>query len=169
VGFSTYRGWEGAEAWGWLPQLMTFLDEGDVMFVSGTVRPCPQLDNSGYSSDPIQDVAIALRKCPSFGLSRTDPNSTLHYSANTGTAAVNANTGHSSGCTNCVTAAGSHAGGGITGPWGAFGMDAFGRKFADFGNGTSKVIVVMETSRSGTGADILYSTSGQGPAPPWYH
>jgi hypothetical protein len=88
------------------------------------------------SSATVANVGIELRQCPSYGGAVV--NHTLAYSSNTGTGAV---------------AMENVNGGGAVGPWAGFGTDAFGRGLGEFPYGASKVVIVMETARSGSSAN----------------
>jgi prepilin-type N-terminal cleavage/methylation domain-containing protein len=160
--WSTSSGWGslGSNTWTYLPQIAPFLDLGELlMSTSGTMNVTPDAtglsdayaSTTGFdsalgtdSTATIANVGVELRKCPSYGLTG-DGNHTLHYVSNTGTGTV---------------AAENVNGGGAVGPWAGFGTDAFGRGLGEFPFGTSKVVIVMESARSGSSANA-------GPNYPW--
>jgi prepilin-type N-terminal cleavage/methylation domain-containing protein len=140
------QGWWPNYQWSYLSQIGAFLDLGDLVgTASGTLALCPY-DNGSVTT--LYETGIDLRKCPSYGL-RSDGSHTLHYAAQSGTLAPS-----------CSSDGGACPPFGSTpessiaplSPWSIFGADAFGRSFSDFSYGTSKVVVVMETARSGSSA-----------------
>jgi prepilin-type N-terminal cleavage/methylation domain-containing protein len=142
---SMSAGWGmlGSNSWNYLAQIAPFLELGQLVVSSGTVNLAPHetLDNTpaGTVSSALWDLGVETRLCPSFG--GTIVNRALHYPSNTGTGAVAYEGGESA------------FGGGAVGPWGGFGTDAFGRGLGDFPYGASKVVLVMETARSGSSAN----------------
>lgn len=148
----------GSDAhWSYLAQIAPFLEFGSPMTSSsGTVNPVPgdgsdthgvqycfdaetaYSTNSSHSA--VNGLGVELRKCPSYGF--MPDRTTLH-------------TNHYNTC------AGTGSPGSATSPWAGQGTGAFGREFADFSvYGLSKVVLVMETARSGSSATAR-------PVSPW--